>query len=599
MKRKQQTGVFRFKMFLPYIWNEKWLFLAGILMMSFTSLLRLLDPLIIGHILDYAIPNKDLNDLYLYAGLFIATVVVSGIFMYLQIIVLSKLGLKIITKLKYDTFDHLLNVNTSFYDKWPIGEFIARIESGGETIRQLFSELSVAVIGNLVFFTGMLVILFVRNWNVSLILMIPISLIITSVFFVTRYLKKFYDQVRVMNGDLTSTVTEYLRAVPVVQLFNQEEYVAGIIDTKGNRKRKVDSKANFIEFSLWGMYGFTMETLLIILIIYLMVPKIMLGAVSLGTLVVFVQYSQRIFAPLLAISENINQLQRGFVTLQRIYAILSEPRETPKHSDNIPIHFNDKIEFKNVWFQYKENEWVLKDINLTINKGEKVALVGASGSGKTTVISLISGFYKNQKGEILVDGKNIKELNISEWRKNIGLVLQDAYLFPGNILENVRVYNDEITEEQVVKALKVVNADSFVDKMRSGIYSKIKERGANISAGEKQLLSFARAIVSSPELVILDEATSSVDIKTEAQIQKATKEILKNKTAIVVAHRLLSIVNSDKIILFQNGNIIAQGTHQELLNTCEEYQKLINLHLLQQNHRNREDKEGIEDIDKS
>jgi len=565
------------KRLIPYIWEEKWLFIGGFSMMLVTSFLRLFDPLIIAHILDVIVPNHNLSQLYLYAGLFIGLVLTLGILSYSQVIILSKMGIKIVTKLKFEVFRHLLQLPVNYFDKNPVGELMARVESDCENVRQLFSDLSVKIFGNLIFFVGILIVMFIRSWSVSLIILIPISIILVSVILTTRYLRKFFKRERELNEEITGIVTEYIQGVSIVQLFNQERHILDSLEDSGRQKRNVEAKAMFIEYGLWGVYDFVMETLVVVLLVYLIVPKILLGGITIGTLVIFIQYSQRIFYPLLAISENINQIQRGFVSLNRIFTLLKLSKEPLGEEENKRVTIDDKIEFRDVWFKYKEDEWVLKGVNFTVKKGEKVALVGASGSGKTTTVSLLCDFYRPQKGGIYVDGVELGSLNIREWRKRIGLVLQDIFLFPGDILENVRVYNDEVGEAEVSKALEQVTADSFVNKMPDGVYSEIKERGQNISVGEKQLISFARAIAFSPELVILDEATASIDIRTEAKIQLAMERLLEGKTAIVVAHRVSSIINSDKILLFDEGEIIAEGTHSELLKSSAEYNRLVQL----------------------
>ena len=585
MREKRRTKKFDLKLvklLFPYIWKEKWLFISGLSMMVVTSILRLLDPLIIAHILDYIVPAMDVSQLYLYAGLFVGVIFTSGILTYFQVILLAKMGIKIITGLKYQVFDHFLQLPVGYFDNNPVGELIARVESDCENVRQLFSDLSVMILGNLLFFSGMVVVMFIRHWNVTLILLIPITVIVVSVFFVARYLSRFFRRVRELNADITGILTEYIQGISIVQLFNRHEKVMRMLDDKGKEKRNVDSRAMFMEYGFWGFYGFLLETVIVVLLIYLMVPQILVGVVTIGTLIVFIQYSQRIFWPLLMISENINQIQRAFASLQRIFGILALKHETYGLQKTKQASFLDRIDFRDVWFQYKEDEWVLKGINFSIRKGEKVALVGSSGSGKTTTVSLLCDFYRVTRGGIYIDGVNLNEVNTKSWRKKIGLVLQDIYLFPGDIKENIRIYNDDISEESIERALQLVEARDFLNRQESGLDAEIQERGQNISVGEKQLLSFARAIVFSPELVILDEATASIDIRTEARIQQAIETVLQDKTALIVAHRLSSVINADKILLFQNGRIIGQGTHNELLKSSPEYKKLVELQFLHQ-----------------
>ncbi|HOE90828.1 MAG TPA: ABC transporter ATP-binding protein, partial [Candidatus Cloacimonadota bacterium] len=351
------------------------------------------------------------------------------------------------------------------------------------------------------------------------------------------------------------------------------------ISKDSKEKQIIDTKSSFIEYGLWGFFDFVIQTVFIITIILLTVPKVLNHVATIGTLLIFIQYSVRLFWPIMQITENINQIQRAFVSLKRMFQLLDLPIEDSAQ-EITNIEFNHEIEFKDVWFKYKEDEWVLKGVSFKIKKGEKVALVGPSGSGKTTTISLLCLFYKINKGQILVDGIDIYSLNLKEWRKMTGLVLQDIVLFPGSLLDNVRIYNDEIDEEKVLEAINFVHAGDLLARLDNDLNFEIKERGLNLSMGEKQLLSFARALSFSPEIIIMDEATASIDAKTEAQIQYNMDKLLQNKTAVIVAHRLSSVLNCDNIMMFDNGCIIAQGTHESLIDTCSDYKRLVELQFL-------------------
>ena len=330
-----------------------------------------------------------------------------------------------------------------------------------------------------------------------------------------------------------------------------------------------------IEYSAWGVLDFTMQTLFIVAILWLTSPKIFAGTMTIGTFLIFIQYTGRLVQPLVMMTENVAMIQRAFVSLQRIYSLLNEKPEDYFRNEKFDASFEKKIEFKNIKFGYKKNETVLKDINFSVNKGETLALVGASGSGKSTTISLLCGFYNDYSGKILIDGKPLTELKMKSWRKKIGLVMQDIFLFPGSITENIRIYNEEISDERVAKALRNVQAEKFIDSENS--HRDIIERGENLSVGEKQILSFARALVIDPEIIILDEATASIDAQTEAKIQKMIDKVSSQKTMIIVAHRLTSILKADQILFFDDGKIIARGTHNELLKTSPEYKNLVDL----------------------
>jgi ATP-binding cassette, subfamily B, multidrug efflux pump len=563
----------------PYIWESRGYFLIGLVSMLVVSVLRLVDPLIIGHVIDVSVPHKDLSDLTRWALFYVAVVLSSGFLSYFQVIFLGRLGLRIITKIKGEVFDHLLQMPVAYFDKNPVGELIARVENDSERIRGLFSDLAVTIVGNALFFIGMLGVMLYRNWTVTAILMIPFTGIMILVVIVVRKLSWFYRRVRELYADVSSVLTEYIQGMEVVQAFNRQALAEHILDVKSIEKRQVETRSQFYEYSLWGVLSFMIETVFIILVILLSVPKILNHAMTLGALVVFVQYSGRLFWPLLQVAENINQFQRAFVSLRRIFDMLELPTETDERGrvGSREFTFEREIEFRDLSFAYKPGEWVLRNVSLTIPRGSKTALVGPSGGGKTTVVSLLCGFYPVTEGELLVDGVSLRDIELHAWRRKIGLVLQDIYLFPGDIRENIRVYDESVSEKRVRDSLRVVSAEDLVETRDSGLDTEIKEQGRNFSQGEKQLLSFARAVVVEPEIVILDEATASVDVRTEARIQKALESVLEGKTSVIVAHRLSTIVNADQILYIENGTILARGRHEELLADCAAYRRLVEL----------------------
>jgi len=565
---------------LPYLKDDKVLFFWGLFAMVIVTVLGLLDPLILAHIIDYSIPKHSIQDMYLYAGIYVMVIIASGLVSYLQILTLSKLGIKLITRFKSTVFAHLLKLPVSYFDQNPIGELISRVESDSERVKSLFSDLSIAIIGNLLYFTGVFIVLLIRNWKITIYIVIPVIFTVIAYWYLVRYLSKFYRRARELYAVVTAQLTEFIQAMPVIQLFNRQQYFLNKVSETSQARKRVELRASFLEYSTQGFFILLFEIVFVVVIILMTAPKILAGVMTIGSLIVFIQYISRIIYPLMNLSENAMQVQRSFVSLQRIMDLTTLPSEESSHRGNIIPTFQHTIEFRHVWFAYKEDEWVLRDVNFTIARGEKIALVGASGSGKTTTISLLSGFYPVTKGEILVDGINILELDFASWRKKIGLILQDVFLFPGNILENIRIYNTNISEESVIKAVEMVSATDFVAQLPYGYQTELSERGQNISQGEKQLLSFARAIVFDPEIIIMDEATASIDPQTEAKIQGSMASMLQNKTALIVAHRLTSVLDADQIFLFDAGEIVAKGTHQEMYNNSPEYQRLVDLQFL-------------------
>jgi len=580
MSEKRQSWFYYIKLLMPYIRKDKWLFLLGLGFMLLTSALRLLDPLILAHIIDDSIPNQNMADMLRYGFLFVGLVIMNGALTYLQMILMARVGIRIITKFKGEVFSHLLKLPVSWFDKQPVGELIARVESDSERVKALFSELSITILGNIMFFVGVFVVLFIRQSKTTLIMLPAIVLTIVAYSFLVRYLSKFYRRLREKVAEISARITDYVQGMNIIQVFNQQERVIRDLATVSLEKKKLETRTSFFEYGSNGIFLFIFNVLFVILIIWISAPKIIAGVLTIGTLVIFIQYIYRLIWPLMHISENIMQIQRSFVSLHRILDLTELPCEDDIYQGKDLPYFEEEIVFENVWFAYKNEDWVLKDVSFSIPKGKRIALVGASGSGKSTTIGLLCGFYPLKQGRILIDGTPLSKLNFRLWREKIGLIMQEIILFPGSILENVRVYNDEVSAHKVKEATSIVQLDDFIRMQENGMDTELAERGQNISQGEKQLISFARALAFEPELIIMDEATASIDPQTESKIQRTMDKVLKNKTALIVAHRLTSVLDADQILLFRDGEIIDRGNHNQLMKSSEEYRKLVELQLL-------------------
>lgn len=580
MSKSKEAKTNYLKLLLPYVKKDKGLLLFGLFAMLVTSALRLLDPLILAHIIDKSIPNNDLTEMFRYGIFFVVVVIFSGLLSYLQIVLLSRLGIKIITQFKSSVFKHLLKLPIPWFNQQPVGELIARVESDSERVKVLFSELSIMIIGNMLFFVGVFVVLFTREPGITALMVPAILVSIVVYWFLIKYLSKFYKRIRERYADITAKITDYVQGMQLIQVLNQEERVIRELEQSSRAKKNLETKTSFIEYGSQGVFMFIFNVVFVVAIILISAPKILTGMITLGTLIIFVQYMYRMIWPLMHISENVMQIQRSFVSLKRILELTELGTEDELFTGSIVPSFDHEIVFDDVWFAYKDEEWILKGVSFKIPKGSQLALVGASGSGKTTTISLLCGFYPIQKGHILIDGQELSSLDFRAWRSKIGLILQDIFLFPGSILENVRVYNDEVPDQDVHKAINIVQLDEFIHNLELGLDAELAERGQNISQGEKQLISFARALAFHPELIIMDEATASIDPQTEAKIQRTMKTVLSGKTAVIVAHRLTSVLEADQILFFKDGEIIDRGNHHELMQTSEEYQKLVELQML-------------------
>ena len=580
MAEDKLTFTYYLKLLFPFVKKDLGLLIFGLFAMLVTSGLRLLNPLILAQIIDHSIPDKNMAQMFQYGAYFVIVVLLSGLLSYLQILLLSRLGIKIITKFKGNVFSHLLKLPISWFNKQPVGELIARVESDSERVKVLFSDLSITIIGNVLFFIGGFVILFILQWQITIYILPAIILCGIGYWFLFKYLNKFFRLIRERYAIITAKITDYVQGIQMIQALNQETKALQDVEKASLDKKKVEVHTQIIEYGSQSIFSFMINVVFIIIVILISAPKIIAGTLTVGILIVFIQYIYQLVWPLMQISENVMQIQRSFASLKRILELTELPTEDDTYTGTkIPV-FEQEIKFENVWFAYKEGEWVLKDISFTIPKGKKIALVGPSGSGKTTTVSLLCGFYPVEKGRILIDGVPLSEMDFREWRKKIGLILQDVYLFPGSILENVRVYNDQISEDKVQKAISIVQLDDFIKKLPEGINAELAERGQNVSQGEKQLISFARALAFEAEIIIMDEATASIDPQTEAKIQRSMENLLSGKTALVVAHRLTSVLDADEILYFSDGRITARGKHNELLQTSPEYQKLVELQML-------------------
>jgi ATP-binding cassette subfamily B protein len=580
MPNQKQNLKYYIHLLYPFIKKDIGLLGFGLFAMLCTSALQLVYPLILANIVDKSIPSGNVSQMYRYGAMFIAAVLVSGALTYLQTILLSKLGVKVITKFKAQVFRHLLTLPVEWFNKQAVGELIARVESDAERVKALFSDLSIRIIGNLLFFIGIFLVMFLKEWHVAAYILPGIIVGVIAYYYLIKYLSKFYRQIREKNALVTAKITDYVQGVPIIQSLNLQNKVYNDLRNASDDKYKLETKTTYLEYGAQSFFMFLFEVFFIVMIIRITAPQIMAGIVTLGTLIVFIDYTYRMIWPLMSISENVMQIQRSFVSLKRILELNELQSEDEIFTGKKQPTFEHEIRFENVWFAYNNEDWVLKDISFTIPKGKKIALVGPSGSGKTTTVSLLCYFYQAQKGQILVDGVPLSEIDFRAWRRKIGLILQDVFLFPGSILENVRVYNDAISEEKVKEAINVVQLDEFIQEQRLGLDTELAERGQNISQGEKQLISFARALAFDAEIIVMDEATASVDPQTEARIQHSMERVFANKTVVVVAHRLTTILDADEILFFDKGRIIHKGTHQQLLNESSEYRKLVTLQMI-------------------
>ncbi len=573
------------KRILAYFRTEKKQAALGFSSMLAVTAGQLAGPLILKSIIDDSIPSGDVRGLLLRAFAYLGIVASIGFLGYLQNMIIARLGLDIVTTIKKSLFSHILTLPVAWFDAHPVGELISRTESDTERLREFFSRTGISLAANLLFFAGMMTVCFFLEPLITIWIAASLPLLMFFVFFFFDRLRIRYERTRSLYALISSLIAEFIQGIEVIVAFGRRAWAAEKLDSAARKKRDNDVKTYILERIAMSALGFFMGPFFIFLVVRAFSPRILAGTLSLGTLLVFIDYGRRLFEPLMEIAENIRGIQQARVSLTRVFGILDLPAEEPGTGilPTSALPALDRcagpgrgLEFRHVWFRYKE-DWVLEDVSFFIPSGSMTALVGPSGSGKSTTIGLLCRFYTPQKGEILYDGRSLGDLDLRAWRRMVGLVLQDSYLFPGPILENIRIYDASVDQDRVKRALELVQATDFVEALPQGLGTELRERGSNISAGEKQLLSFARALAIDPPIVVLDEATASVDVKTENRIREAMSGMFEGRTSIVVAHRLSSVLGAEQILYFEKGKILARGTHDSLMADCPEYARLVRL----------------------
>ncbi len=560
---------------------------VGAFVLTFTLMIfavgfQLLEPFLIGRSVDViseapADFGEVISRLSIILTVFVLSVIAAAVLEYLQTMILQKAGQSIIYNMREVAFTHVERQDIEYFNKVPTGKLVTRVANDTNKLNEMYTDVLVNVFRNLFMVVGIASAMFILNARLAGMVMIIMPFIVLFSFIFRRFARIAYRRVRANPSWINGFLSEHLSGMKVVQIFNKEQDKHEEFDERNTALKRSELR----QLLVFAIYRPTMYMLFMtatIIIFYFGGMQVIAGTLTVGTLVAFYNYLRRFFEPIQQLAEQFNVIQEAFASSERIFAILDEQPTVLDQPGAIELEdVKGEIEFRNVWFAYKEDEWVLKDVSFKVEAGESVALVGATGAGKTTILRLLTRDYDIQHGEILLDGINIRQIKIANLRSFIGQMMQDVFMFSGTILSNITLREDSLTEEDVRQAARYVNAHRFIEKEPNGYYEPVRERGNNFSAGQRQLISFARTLVHNPRIMILDEATANIDTETEEIIQESLKKMMNIGTMLIVAHRLSTIQHVDNIIVMQHGEIIEQGDHQELLRQRGHYYTLYKL----------------------
>ena len=541
------------------------------------------SPMLVGLIEETVKDTFELSFLFAIVAVYAGILIVSLVCTYVQAMVLQKTGQKILSAIRMDTFTHIEGLSHEQLNSMPVGKLVTRVTNDPNAISYMFTNILVTLVKNVMVIFGVLAAMLSLNYALTLMVLcfVPFVVLYTVIF--RKFSRKVHRRVNDATTDLNTYLSENLSGIKITQIFNREDRKMDDFLEKSKTLRNA-KQARLMVFGIFRPMVYMLYISSIMCLLYIGGKASIQGTtylgqtISSGVVVAFYMYISKFFNPIQALAEQFDMLQRSFASAEKIFTILDIVPEVVDEPDAIELdEIKGEIEFKDVWFSYKPDEWVLKGVSFHILPRQTVAFVGATGSGKTTILSLICRNYDIQKGQILIDGIDIKKIKISSLRRHFGQMLQDVFLFSGDIRSNILLRSEGISDEEVMEACRYVNADKFINRLDKGLDEPVRERGNNFSAGQRQLLSFARTIIHKPSVIILDEATANIDTETELLIQDSLEKIRNIGTMLIVAHRLSTIQHSDNIIVLSNGQIMEQGDHQSLLHQHGMYYQLYTL----------------------
>ncbi len=598
MAEKTKFDFVLLKRLMHYLKTHPYVSLASLIVVVSIALISVLQPIMIGEIVDRFIQDEKCNDSLIQSFMYrlepsaalsdqlLAWTIVVLILLFLEGIMTffstylgALLGQSIIKDMRIRLFKHLNSFKLKYFDRTPNGVVVTRMVSDIEAVSEVFSTGFITMIGDIIKLSAILIALFLTNWQLALLTLIPVPILIFSTRIFAKAMKKSFEKERTQVTKLNTFVQEHISGMMIVQLFSRSKREYNTF--KGiNAEHKQAHLDAIMANSIFFPFVELLSSLSIAAIIFwslFQMDAVEGISVSTGEIFAFILLIYKLYRPIRQMADRFNVLQRGMVRAERVFEMLDRKEHIDDSGSLTEVDFSQKIEFKDLWFAYNDEDWVLKGIDFTVQPGQSVALVGATGAGKSTIINLLTRFYEFQKGELFIGDHSIREIELNTLRKSIAIVLQDVFLFSDTIMNNITLGNKEITKEQVIEAAKEVGAHDFIMNLPDDYNYNVRERGGVLSVGQKQLISFIRAYVYNPKILILDEATASVDSESEELIQNATNKLQKGRTSIVIAHRLSTIVNSNEILVIDDGKILERGTHQELLDLDGQYKKLYDL----------------------
>jgi len=555
----------------PYMKVFYWAFFLTI----FLAGVGVLRPILIGDAVDEYIVKEDTSGLLYLTLIIVGLLFLEAFTQFYQTYYSNWIGQSVTIDLRSKLFTHITSFKLKYFDKTAIGTLVTRCISDIETISQIFSQGLLTIMGEILKLVVVIIAMFAISWKLTLYVLLPIPLLIVAMIVFKNSIKRAFQEVRTQVARLNAFVQEHITGMVIVQVFNREKREKERFEAINDRHKKAHIK------SVWAYSIFfpVVEILSAISLAFLVwwgAGGVLEGDIKLGHLITFILFIYMLFRPIRQLADRFNVLQMGMVGSERVFRVL-DTQERIKDEGILDSGIKGNIKFEDVWFAYNEEDWVLKGISFEANEGETLAFVGATGAGKSSVVNLVNRFYEFQKGSITIDGIPIRDFDLDYLRNEIAVVLQDVFLFSTSIEKNITLENEEITREKVIRAAEAVGAAEFIERLPGNYDYDVKERGGMISVGQRQLISFIRAYVYNPKILILDEATSSVDTESELLIQKAIDRLTENRTSIVIAHRLSTIQKADRIIVLDKGKILEQGTHDELLEAGGHYKKLFDL----------------------